>query len=96
MNDMTKELDRQRQARINGMVSVITLAIGKAIDIREHVTGEKVTFAEGYKMAGETGQALFGLNTWTEDKDKAGAELAADCREVFKATTEWLHHKIYQ
>ena len=45
-------------------------------------------YALAHRMAGELGQALFGLNTWGDD------ELADQCREVHRIAMNFLETDI--
>ena len=68
----------------NEMIDAVFVAMRQAYGVRQ----EPMTPGAAYKMAGELGQAMFGLNTWTEDKDEAGAAKAAQCRAVHDGVME--------
>lgn len=66
------------------MTEAVFVAMRHAFGVRQ----EPMTPGVAYKMAGELGQGMFGLNTWTEDKDEAGAAKAAQCRAVHDGVME--------
>jgi len=71
------------------LANVISSAICKAMEVRKDNFATNATpYALASKMAGEVGQALFGLNTWGDDA------LADQCREVHALTMEFLQPKI--
>lgn len=95
MRDIEEFNKRKHEADLAGMARVIEIAMASAFQVRQAMTGEEANFAQAHKMAGELGQALFGLNTWTEDDDEAGAQRAADCREVHRRVCQWAFETIY-
>ena len=53
-------------------------------------------FALASKMAGELGNAMYGLNTWSEGRHEEGDRLAEMCRKTHKFVMDLLEAEIRQ
>lgn len=71
------------------LATIIHGAVIKAMQVRKDNFATNATpYALAHRMAGELGQALFGLNTWGDD------ELADQCREVHRIAMNFLETDI--
>lgn len=79
------------------MGSEIYKAIRAAMRMREdNFKTNPNPFGLAYKMAGELGNAMYGLNTWSEGRHEEGDRLAEMCRKTHKFVMDLLEAEIRQ
>ena len=77
------------------MGSEIYKAIRAAMRMREdNFETNPNPFALASKMAGELGNAMYGLNTWSEGRHARGDEVADMCRKTHKFVMDLLDSEI--